>query len=115
MRLDRNVNPDGKGKYALIKLRKCNPIANDPSGGTLCFPAEAVDFGDTPDSEFFVIRLKDKYAPAALAAYACAACADDREFGFEVLQLAFRAAMHPNRLAPDTLTAGPESAIKLSL
>ncbi len=75
MKLDRNANEDGKGKYALIKLREaelqegmstnCTPVVT--------VPLSAVDFGCTPDSEFFVIRLRDKHAGVALCAYAMSA------------------------------------------
>lgn len=51
MKLDRNINPDGKGKYALINLRK-----------------NTVEWGE-PD-QFFVIKYKDEFAAAALEAYA---------------------------------------------
>jgi hypothetical protein len=60
-----------------------------------------VDFGDTADSDFFVIRLKDKYAAPALAAYAMAAYRDDQEYGLQVLNLAKQAAEHPNQKQPD--------------
>jgi len=42
MRMDRNINQDGMGKYALINLRT-NKI-------------------DWDADEFFVIKLKDRYA-----------------------------------------------------
>jgi hypothetical protein len=87
MKLDRNINPDGKGKYALIKLRE-KPFV--------------VDFGDTPDSDFFVIRLKDKYAAPALLAYSLAAREDgDIEWADEVFRLAEKAANHPGKRKPD--------------
>ena len=77
MKLDRNSNPDGKGKYTLINNR-----------------TNKVEYGDTPEDEFFVIKLKDKYANAALAAYSDAARADDPEYADEVLRLALRAGVH---------------------
>ena len=40
-------------------------------------------------------------APAALAAYAGAAMADDPEYAAEVLEMARRAAKHPGRKKPD--------------
>ncbi len=98
MKLDRNITNPKRGKYALIKLRDCVPVRG-PEGIT--FPVEAVDFGDTEDSDFFVIRLKDKYARAALEAYAEAASQDDLEYGHEVYKLAQMALSHPNRKRPD--------------
>lgn len=53
MKLDRNKNPDGRGKYALINLRK-----------------STVEWGDTANDDFFVIKLKDRFAAPALRAYA---------------------------------------------
>lgn len=50
MRLDRNINSDRMGKYALINLR-----------------TNKVEWGD--DDQFFVIKYKDKFAAKALAAY----------------------------------------------
>jgi hypothetical protein len=67
MRLDRNVNVDGRGKYALINLRKATPDIVDES---VCVPEFAVTWGG--DDQFFVIKYKDKFAAAALAAYAAA-------------------------------------------
>lgn len=74
MKLDRNLNPDGKGKYALINLR-----------------TNKIEFGriDTED-EFFVIKLRDRNARAALLAYATEIDARDPEFAAEVVQLAER-------------------------
>ena len=77
MKLDRNMNPSGRGKYALLKLRELGGV----SRAEICMALEtleelsvaqverAVDFGETSDSEFFVIRLKDKFAAPALLAY----------------------------------------------
>lgn len=109
MKLDRNLNENGMGKYALIKLRVAmpTPVAQNASvQGVLTpthyeVPADAVDFGNTDDTDFFVIRLKDKYAAEALRAYADQAAKDDPEYGREVFQLAVKALNHPNRRLPD--------------
>lgn len=100
MKLDRNMNKDGTGKYALIKLRvgRPKPVTLSP---TVLINEDAIDYGDTPDTEFFVIRLKDKYAAPALESYALAAAADDPEFSAEVLALSVKAANHPNKKRPD--------------
>lgn len=63
MRLDRNVNPDGRGKYAIINLR-----------------TSRVEWGG-PDAQFFVIKYKDKFAAAALKAYAEAVLKEAMELG----------------------------------
>lgn len=52
MKLDRNINKDGHGKYALINLRTNMVEWGGPGGG------------------FFVIKLHDKFAPDAFEAYA---------------------------------------------
>ena len=100
MKLDRNLNPDGKGKYALILQRKLSVPIPCNSAGMAVLPVEVIDFGDTPDTEVFVIRLKDKYAAAALHAYADAAKHDDPEWSGQVRTLAFTAAHHPNKQPP---------------
>ena len=86
MRLDRNVNQDGKGKYALLNLRK-----------------NTVEWGRRgEEDEFFVIKLKDKYAAEALRAYAAAADRDgETEYALEILRLATFAASSPWTKKPD--------------
>jgi hypothetical protein len=106
MRLDRNTNRNGRGKYALIKLRvgwpKLWPVFSFLSIPKMLVPEAAVDFGDTPDSEFFVIRLKDKYAQPALEAYAIAARFDgEQEYANEVAVLAIQARNHKGKKKPD--------------
>lgn len=60
MRLDRNINPDGKGKYALINLRK-----------------NTVEWGnEAPGEQFFVMKYKDIFTAPALDAYAKAVRTD---------------------------------------
>lgn len=102
MKLDRNTNPDGTGKYALIKLRTKDTahINAQHKEGAFVIPVEAVDFGSTPDTDFFVIRLKDKYAANALMAYAMSCKADDPEFSSEVLALENKAAAMQNKQKP---------------
>lgn len=51
MKLDRNINHDGRGKYALINLR-----------------TNKVEWGE--EGQFFVLKYKDIFAEAALRAYA---------------------------------------------
>lgn len=101
MKLDRNITSPKRGKYALIKLRDATIRTERPEGGALVIDQEHVDFGDTEDSDFFVIRLKDKYAAKALKAYAEAAAADDTEYADEVYALARKSSEHPNRKRPD--------------
>jgi hypothetical protein len=84
MRLDRNEK--GRGKYAIINLRKVEEMRNDPRVG---LPSERVAYREFEDAlellqragvleygepgtenEFFVIKLKDMAAGFALNAYA---------------------------------------------
>lgn len=75
MKLDRNVNPDGLGKYALIELRKLHTAEKvqltrktTDESDEISLPRRAVNFGG-PD-QFFVIKYKDRFALAAMEAYA---------------------------------------------
>lgn len=101
MKLDRNLPANnGRGKYALVKLRKV--VAQDQSvqpaildALKVLYAAGVLDYGNTGDADFFVIRLRDKHAAPALAAYAMAAYRDDPEYALEVLNLSKRAAEQP--------------------
>lgn len=104
MKLDRNTNTNRLGKYALLKLRE---LAMEEKWVPEIYEAvdmlvdnEIVDFGNTQDTEFFVIRLKDKHAAAALEAYAISAQSEDPEFSQEVMELAKMARAHPNKKSP---------------
>lgn len=105
MRLDRNTNPTGKGKYALINLRKIQGDPRTPSDMADAIKANpaAIEFGFVgAQDEFWPIKLKDKYAAAALAAYADAAQADDPEYAQQVREMAKRAGPNsPYCKAPD--------------
>ena len=105
MRLDRNIPPvppntKPSGKYALIKLRVAKPTIYTDLQQAL-IPLKALDMGDTDDTHFFVIRLKDKYAAPALLAYAEAAAKDDPEYAAEIMELARLAETHLNKHIPD--------------
>lgn len=108
MKLDRNINPDRKGKYALILMRKLDssnmswtPFQVSPDGQKYyMIPVDAVDFGVNEEA-FFVIRLKDKFSAAALFAYAQACSKEDLEFSREVMELAVMANEHPLKKMPD--------------
>lgn len=75
MKLDRNINADGQGKYELRNLRS-GKIVDD------CGPGQ--------EHEYFVIMLKDRHAQAALDAYADSIEKIDPEFAIEVRELADR-------------------------
>jgi len=98
MKLDRNINPSGRGKYALVKMRELtNREIKSDFSATSAVEALAkkgiVDFGGTPETDFFVIRLKDKYAGAALEAYADSVRkdGDNEEYAKEIYDLALKA------------------------
>ena len=103
MKLDRNITNPKRGKYALIKLRTSNLSPEDLLGrSSVEVRTDAIDFGDTEENEFFVIRLKDKYAYAALASYAMSAReGGDHEYASEIDHLASKALYHPNKKQPD--------------
>jgi hypothetical protein len=86
MKLDRNINSDGSGKYALVNLRKVRALGDQSP--LACQVANAIDlledsgllsFGyESPDQQFFVLKYGDKFTASALRMYACEArnCAD---------------------------------------
>ena len=111
MRLDRNISGDGRGKYGLIKNRELAALARRKHGA---LPDDVVhalnvledhallDWGTTPETEFFVMRLKDESAAGGLRGYAAAAWHLDEEYAREILRLADRAGpYHPNCKRPD--------------
>lgn len=115
MKMDRNINDDGLGKYAVINLRRLNETSGHCSTFERWHPkiAEALktlddagvlEWGRTgePD-EFFLIKLKDINAEHALVAYADQANHNgDKEFAGEVYELARRSGRHnPHCKHPD--------------
>lgn len=105
MKLDRNLEKNkGKGKYALIKLRTALIRPAPFNSGMTEVSACDIDYGDPTKEggDFFVIRIKDKYAAAALNAYANAAYEDNQtEFAHEIFAMAKKAEDHPDKNKPD--------------
>ena len=104
MKLDRTTkaNGPGTGKYALIKLRAIKALSPElqitvKDALSMLQALGVLDYAAEGDSECFVIRMKDKAAPPALAAYAASVFPHDREFGQEILHLVNRALEHPNK------------------
>lgn len=102
MRLDRNSNDDKHGKYALLKLRRLNDFREQGAFGELAHKiaeaikvledAGAIDWGTAEtESEFFVMKLKDKFSLPALREYAQAARPVDAEYADDIDKLADRA------------------------
>jgi hypothetical protein len=111
MKLDRNVEGAGN-KYALLKLRRLRELQGTlteegqqrlAQAFDLLEAAGILDWANTPETECFVIRLKDKYAAGALHTYASYAVSDGEvEYGQEVMDLAKRSGeWHPNCKRPD--------------
>jgi len=112
MKLDRNINDDRMGKYAILNLRK---LADFRDGTFQNLAPKIIDALITLEengildwgrvgtgSEFFLIKLKDCYANIALAAYAGAASNDDPEYAKEILEMAARSGpFHPLCKRPD--------------
>lgn len=105
MKLDRNLNPDGRGKYALVLMREIpeNDLDRDEVESALSTLNHhgCLDYGEAADNEFFVIRLKDRSAEAGLFAYSKDAESYDMEYAAEVRALADKAATHLNKKQPD--------------
>lgn len=81
MRLDRNVNSDRGGKYALLKLRNLKKFPNGQKKNQIKYAINVLDkaglihWGDEgSDEQFFVMKYKDKFAAPALKAYTKAVC-----------------------------------------
>jgi len=96
MKLDRNINPDGRGKYALVNLRRLHAL--QPGSKAICWEAldellrlGVLSYGDeSPGDQFFVMKYKDKLTPFALRAYAVGAMSQGTiemdEFGREIMR-----------------------------
>ncbi len=110
MRLDRNDDYGGLGKYSLINNRmlramqgvvdKCcwqqisDVLDNLRKAGVL-------QEGTTDDEAFFVMKVKDIYAGPALMAYAAAAqVGREYEYARDVAHLAVTAFFHPKSQKP---------------
>lgn len=103
MKLDRNINGNGRGKYALLKLRMLDDYTEQSAFGQLAKPiADAIktleeagilDWGvPETEAEFFVVRLRDRYAHTALFNYAQHAERDgQKEYAADIYGLARRA------------------------
>lgn len=112
MKLDRNIPRNlGRGKYALVLRRRLAELIDEGNGPLIARANAALDtlgelgmldYGDKPQTEFFVMRVKDKYAGDGLAGYAMAAILDDPEYAEEIMEMAGRAGHNsPHCKAPD--------------
>lgn len=111
MKMDRNENQDGTGKYAVVNLRKFKAMPEDSDERReVRIALEALQLAGVlewgcvgePD-EFFLIKLKDINAEHALIAYADEASHNgDKEFAGEVYDMARRSGKNsPHCKVPD--------------
>ncbi len=75
MKLDRNINKNGRGKYALINRRKLSDSQNDcldlaAGHPELCATIQGHAIETGSESDYFVIKFTDRFAEEALRAYA---------------------------------------------
>lgn len=97
MKLDRNLNADGEGKYGLILKRPLRALGPAQYAAAIHALAQLAELGVYDDSvvgdpgEFFVIRLKDVYAGTALQSYADEARDVDPEYAAEIDEMVNRA------------------------
>lgn len=79
MKLDRNINQDGRGKYALVRLRNRVQYVRVGDYGTISSEvlikaladAGFIHFGNEgPGEQFFVMKYKDRFTHYALRSYA---------------------------------------------
>lgn len=113
MKMDRSMRDDGQGKYAVINLRKLRETSWIGTFERWTTKVEqalatletvgALEWGrERAGNEFFLIKLKDKHAQAALSAYADSAEVDDPEWASAVRDLARRSGTaHPLCKTPD--------------
>jgi hypothetical protein len=111
MKLMRNVTPDGQCKYAAVRMDKLTALDRPEqflARGALAQLA-ALGLLENPapgeQEEFFLIKLKDNHAAAALWAYANSIHGTDPEFSDEVAGLARRSRESAWRKEPDTAPA----------
>jgi hypothetical protein len=104
MKLDRNVNGTGRGKYGLVNNRKLLEVLADMSPDQSIYRKERVedaiailqnlgilDWGTKgTESEFFVINLRERFAHVALDSYAHVARMSDLEYATDIQDLVNR-------------------------
>jgi hypothetical protein len=105
MKMDRNINADGAGKYALINVRKLLTFDDQGTFGglppALSLALETLDKAGViqwgavgTEDEFFLLKMKDRNALPTLAAYADSIEAQDPEFAAEVREMMARSGPH---------------------
>lgn len=108
MRLVRNTTPDGKCKYALVRMDKIRKLkVNQNLGGVeaalkVLEDAKVLEYAGKGDpEEAFVIKLKDVNASAALDAYADSIYEHDPALAHDVYDLSKRSDNREDSHQPD--------------
>jgi hypothetical protein len=80
MKLDRNTNPDGQGKYALVHLRRLKDLPEGKPGDAGLECAAAIKLlkdngiltlgNEAPHEQFFVMKYGDAFTAGGLLGYA---------------------------------------------
>ena len=108
MILDRNLNQDGKGKYALVRLRGIEKGSEAHSLLLRLFELGYLDWGVVGDAdEFFVIKLRDKFSFQALKAYA-----DEVEKAADDPGIGSRESVRLSRYALDVMKLARRSGVQ---
>jgi len=114
MKMDRDINDDGGGKYAVINLRRLNSVAAGSGPFQRWSPqveqalktleeAGALEWGRVGErDEFFLVKMRDQFAPGAIRGYAAMADGVDPEWATAVRTMLTRAGINsPFCKAPD--------------
>lgn len=133
MRLDRNINPDGRGKYALVNMRKVHEIETDGSRPHPNITAaysrwtevrQALELlkregviamgNESPADQFFVMKNKDMYAAGGLRGYYMAVMDHYRELMSDPgMSARMLKALAGETLTPEEIAAGQHHHEKL--
>lgn len=111
MKLVRNTTQDGSCKYAAVRMDKIAELSQVDQQAACAALEMLADLGVLEtgkagsEEEFFLIKLKDNHAAAALWAYAKSVHGTDPEFSDEVAALARRSREREWRKEPDTAPA----------
>jgi hypothetical protein len=112
-RLVRETSPDGKGKYALVRLdqidkaiRKGASLNRVEDAVSTLYREGLLEYGEKgSDDEFFVLKLKDPHAAFAIRAYAVSLHAKckpgEKHLVKDIFRVAERSEALAQRLHPD--------------
>ena len=70
MKLDRNINPSGMGKYILIRTRQLGMLMDQEKQAEVKYAINVLEKNNMiAPYQFFVLGYRDMFTPAALCAY----------------------------------------------